>query len=167
MTPIQISSSRSVIGFLVILGVTFSAAAVGGWASADAPGFYGVLNKPFWAPPAAVFGPVWTFLYLLMTVAAWLVWKEESRARETRRALSFYLLQLALNALWTWVFFAWRQGGWALAEIIVLWILVLITLAAFRRIRPAAGFLLVPYLAWVGFAIVLTGVLWRWNPGRL
>ena len=130
MTEIQNSKVRVILGFIVIWGITFAAAAVGGWASANAPGFYALLNKPSWAPPAAVFGPVWTVLYLLMAVAAWLVWKE-SRAREVRRALSFYLLQLALNALWTWVFFAWRQGGWALAEIVVLWILILITLAAF------------------------------------
>ena len=166
MTKIRNSKSRSIIGFIVILGVTFSAAAMGGWASANAPGFYAILNKPSWAPPAAVFGPVWTVLYLLMAVAAWLVWKG-GRKQEVRRALLFYLAQLALNTLWTWVFFAWRQGGWALAEIVVLWIMILITLAAFYRVRPLAGFLLVPYLAWVGLAAVLNAVLWRLNPGLL
>ena len=105
------------------MGVTFSAAAIGGWASANAPGFYALLNKPAWAPPAAVFGPVWTVLYLLMAVAAWLVWQGRP-GTGIRRALSFYLVQLALNALWTWVFFAWRQGGWALVEIVVLWIMI-------------------------------------------
>jgi benzodiazapine receptor len=162
MTKIQISKSRSIIGFFVILGITFSAAAVGGWASANAPGFYGILNKPPWAPPAAVFGPVWTLLYLLMAVAAWLVWKEH-RTRGSRRALGFYLLQLALNALWTWVFFAWRLGGWALVEIIVLWVLILLTMIAFYRVRPSAGLLLIPYLAWVTFAAALTASLWRLN----
>jgi tryptophan-rich sensory protein len=163
---IQISKSRSILGFLVVLGVTFSAAAVGGWASANAPGFYALLNKPSWAPPAAVFGPVWTVLYLLMAVAAWLVWKG-GRKQEVRRALLFYLAQLALNALWTWVFFAWRQGGWALVEIVVLGIMILITLATFHRVRPLAGYLLVPYLVWVGFAAVLNAVLWRLNPELL
>ena len=166
MTKFQNSNSRSILGFFVILGVTFIAAAVGGWASANAPGFYALLNKPVWAPPAAVFGPVWTVLYLLMAIAAWLVWKE-GRKQEVRRALSFYLVQLVLNTFWTWFFFAWRQGGWALAEIVVLWIMILITLAAFYRVRPLAGFLLVPYLAWVGFAAVLNAVLWRLNPGLL
>lgn len=166
MTEIRNSKIKNFIGFILILGITMAAAAVGGWASANAPGFYSTLNKPSWAPPAAVFGPVWTVLYLLMAVAAWLVWKE-GRKREVRRALSFYLLQLALNALWTWVFFAWRLGGWALAEISVLWVLILLTSIGFYRVRPIAGLLLVPYLAWVTFATVLNAVLWRMNPPLL
>jgi benzodiazapine receptor len=166
MTQFQISNSRSIIGFLVILGVTFSAAAVGGWASANAPGFYAILNKPVWAPPAAVFGPVWTVLYLLMAVAAWLVWKGGGK-QEVRRPLLFYLAQLALNTLWTWVFFAWRQGGWALAEIGLLWVLILLTMIGFYRVRPIAGLLLVPYIIWVGLAAVLNWVLWRLNPELL
>ena len=166
MNKIQNSKSKSLLGLLVIGGITFSTAAVGGWASANAPGFYTILNKPSWAPPATVFGPVWTVLYLLMAVAAWLVWKE-GRKPDNRRALSFYLLQLALNALWTWVFFAWRLGGWALAEIIVLWVLILLTTIGFYRVRPIAGLLLVPYLAWVTFATVLNAVLWRMNPQLL
>ena len=97
-----------------------------------------------------------------MGVAAWLVWKEGPR-REIRRALSWYGVQLVLNALWTWVFFAWHLGGWALAEIIVLWVMILLTMIAFYRVRPSAAFLLVPYLAWVSFAAALTAVLWRMN----
>jgi translocator protein len=166
MTQFQIFNSRSIIGVLVILGVTFSAAAVGGWASANTPSFYALLNKPSWAPPAEVFGPVWTVLYLLMAVAAWLVWKG-GRKQEVRRALLFYLAQLALNALWTWLFFAWRQGGWALAEIIILWMMIFLTTISFYRIRPLAAFLLLPYLAWVGFAAGLNAGLWRMNPGLL
>jgi translocator protein len=166
MTEIQNSKSRNTIGFIVLLGITFVAAAMGGWASANAPGFYALLNKPSWAPPAAVFGPAWALLYLLMAVAAWLVWKE-GRKPDIRRALSLYLLQLALNALWTWVFFAWRLGGWALAEIIVLWVFIVLTVIGFYRVRPIAGLLLVPYLAWVTFATVLNAVLWRMNPQLL
>jgi tryptophan-rich sensory protein len=162
----QNSKIRNTIGFIVIMGITFGAAAMGGWASANAPGFYALLNKPSWAPPAAVFGPVWTVLYLLMAVAAWLVWKER-RDRENQRALAFYLLQLALNALWTWVFFTWRPGGWALAEIGVLWVLILLTMIGFYRVRPIAGLLLVPYILWVGLAAVLNAVLWRLNPELL
>ena len=166
MTNIQNSKVRNTIGFIVVLGITFAAAAAGGWASANAPGFYGVLNQPSWSPPAAVFGPVWTVLYLLMAVAAWLVWKEGWK-QEVRRALSFYLAQLMLNALWTWVFFVWRLGGWALAEISVLWVLILLTTIGFYRVRPLAGLLLVPYLAWVTFAAALNTVLWRMNPQLL
>ena len=139
-----------------------AAAVIGGWASANAPGFYAELKQPSWAPPPSVFGPVWAVLYLLMAVAAWLVWREH-REKNTRQALSVYLIQLALNALWTWVFFAWRQGGWALVEIVVLWLLILLTLIAFYRVRPIAGYLLLPYLAWVSFAAVLTAALWHLN----
>jgi len=139
-----------------------AAAVIGGWASANAPGFYAELKQPSWAPPPSVFGPVWAVLYLLMAVAAWLVWRED-REKNTRQALSVYLIQLALNALWTWVFFAWRQGGWALVEIVVLWLLILLTLIAFYRVRPIAGYLLLPYLAWVSFAAVLTAALGHLN----
>ena len=166
MTEIQNSKFRNITGFIVILGITYAAAAVGGWASANAPGFYALLQKPSWAPPAAVFGPVWTVLYLLMAIAAWLVWRE-GRGRDTRPALSVYLVQLAMNALWTWIFFTWRQGGWALAEIITLWVMIFLTIIAFYRIRPLAGFLLLPYLTWVSFAAGLNAMLWRMNPGLL
>jgi translocator protein len=166
MTKTQISKVRSLIGFFVSLGITFTAAALGGWASAKAPGFYALLQKPSWAPPAAVFGPVWTLLYLFMAIAAWLVWRE-GRGQDTRPALSVYLVQLAMNALWTWIFFTWRQGGWALAEIITLWMMICLTIIAFYRIRPLAGFLLLPYLTWVSFAAGLNARLWRMNPGLL
>ena len=122
MTEIQNSKLRTITGFIVIIGITYAAAAVGGWASANAPGFYALLNKPAWAPPAAVFGPVWTVLYLLMAVAAWLVC--EGGGGIPVRPFLFYLAQLAMNALWTWVFFAWRQGGWALAEIVILGVMI-------------------------------------------
>jgi benzodiazapine receptor len=153
---------RKIFGFFVLLGITFAAAAIGGWASANAPGFYASLSKPFWAPPPSVFGPVWTVLYLLMAVAAWLVWRE-GQGPEIRKALILYLIQLLLNALWTWIFFAWRLGGWALAEIIVLWVTIILTITAFYRVRPLAGFLLFPYLAWVSFAAALTAALWHLN----
>jgi translocator protein len=160
------SSVRDIVGFVILLGITFSAAAIGGWASANAPGFYAALSKPAWAPPAAVFGPVWTVLYLLMAVAAWLVWRERQK-KDTRAALTYYLIQLALNTLWTWIFFPWRQGGLALAEIILLWVMILLTIRAFYAVRPRAGFLLFPYLAWVSFAALLTAALWLRNPGLL
>jgi tryptophan-rich sensory protein len=151
------------IGWLL---VTAAAAALGGLASARAGEFYATLERPSWAPPAAVFGPVWTTLYVLMAVAAWLVWRERGFAG-ARVALALYLAQLALNALWTWLFFAWRQGALALAEIVVLWLALAATVVAFRRVRPLAGALLLPYLAWVSFATALTAAVWRANPDRL
>lgn len=114
------------------------------------------------APPEA-FGPVWTILYVLMGLAAWLVWREGG-FRAAKPALTLFLVQLALNALWTWIFFAWQRGGLAFAEILLLWALIVATLISFWRIRPLAGALLVPYLLWVTFAAALTWSVWRLNP---
>ena len=148
------------------LAVTYAAGAIGAIASANAGGFYLQLSRPPWAPPAWVFGPVWNVLYFLIGLAAWLVWRARG-FRGARAALTLFLVQLALNALWTWLFFAWRDGALAFAEIVVLWVFILATAIAFWRVRPAAGALLVPYLAWVGYAAALTWSLWQRNPGVL
>ncbi|HRQ47612.1 MAG TPA: tryptophan-rich sensory protein, partial [Rhodocyclaceae bacterium] len=108
----------------------------------------------------------WTVLYLLMGVAAWLVWRERS-ARKVGIALTLFLVQLGANALWTWLFFAWRLGALAFGEILVLWVLILCTIAVFWRVRPLAGALLIPYLAWVSFATALTFAVWQGNPALL
>lgn len=160
------TSSRQLLGLAGWLFLSFAAAAVGGIASASAGDFYTSLNRPTWAPPPWLFGPVWTVLYLLIGIAAWLVWRARGFAG-ARTALALFLLQLALNSLWTWLFFAWRQGALAFAEILVLWFLILATAIAFWRIRALAGALLLPYLLWVGFAAALTWAVWRANPSIL
>jgi benzodiazapine receptor len=162
----QRSTPAQAIGLLAWLAVVFAAAGVGAVASVDAGSFYGQLAKPAWAPPASVFGPVWSALYLLMGIAAWLVWRERG-AKGLAVALGLFLVQLAANALWSWLFFAWRNGAAAFAGVLVLLVLVVATLVAFWRIRRAAGLLLVPYLAWVSFASVLTWTVWRGNPELL
>jgi tryptophan-rich sensory protein len=101
-----------------------------------------------------------------MAAAAWLVWRKGGW-REARVALSLYVVQLAANALWTWLFFAWHQGTGALLEILLLCALVFATLVAFWRVRRVAGALLVPYAGWVTFAAVLTYTVWRANPAQL
>ena len=148
------------------LAVTFAAAALGAIASADAGEFYARLARPAWAPPGWLFAPVWTVLYALMAVAAWLVWRVGGW-RLQGGALVLFLAQLAVNALWTWLFFAWRLGGAAFAEILLLWILVAATVVAFWRVRALAGALLVPYLAWVSYACALSFAVWRLNPDVL
>lgn len=156
-------ASKQALGLLVWLLVSFAAAALGGIASADAASFYRQLSRPAWAPPASLFGPVWSVLYLLQGVAAWLVWRVGG-FRGAPVALSLFLVQLAANALWTWLFFAWREGALAFGEILVLWALVGATLVAFWRIRVLAGVLLLPYLLWVSFAAALTYSIWQRNP---
>ena len=153
-------------GLVAWLVISFAAAAIGGVASANAGDFYQQLTRPAWAPPAWLFAPVWTVLYLLMGIAAWLVWREGG-FRQAPTALSLFLIQLALNALWTWLFFVWHLGALAFAEILVLWTLILCTLVAFWRVRPIAGALLIPYLAWVTLASALTYAVWQRNPALL
>jgi tryptophan-rich sensory protein len=102
-------------------------------------------------------------LYLLIGIAAWLVWRERGFAG-ARTALALFVVQLGANALWTWLFFAWRQGSLAFAEIVLLWILIAATVISFWRIRMLAGALLLPYLIWVSFAAALTWSVWQRNP---
>ena len=154
-------------GALALLaGGTGVAAFLGAIASARAGDFYQLLAKPAWAPPAQVFGPVWSVLYVLMAVAAWLAVRAHGWPR-ARPAIALYALQLALNALWTWIFFRWRVGWVALVEILALWILLVFTARAFWRARRLAGALLLPYLAGVAFAAWLTYAIWQRNPGML
>lgn len=160
------SAQNRVLGMAGWLLVTYAAAAIGGLASARSGTFYQQLSRPDWDPPPSVFGPVWTILYLLMAIAAWLVWRDRGFAR-AGGALGLYLVQLAANALWTWLFFAWQMGSMAFLEILVLWVLIVATIVAFWRIRRSAGLLMLPYLAWVTFAAMLTYSIWQRNPDVL
>lgn len=158
--------SKQLFGLLGWLAVSFAAAALGGFASANAGDFYQQLTRPGWAPPSWLFAPAWTLLYLLMGISAWLVWREHG-FRKARTTLSLFLIQLAVNALWTWLFFVWHLGALAFAEILILWALILCTVVAFWRIRPIAGALLLPYLSWVTYASALTYAVWQRNPALL
>jgi translocator protein len=158
---------RRIPDFLALFGwlaLVFAAAALGAIASVNAASFYAQLNKPAWAPPASLFGPVWTVLYLMMGVSAWLVGRSPG---PRKAALALFGLQLAANALWSWLFFAWHRGALAAVDVLVLLALIVCTVAAFRRCSRAAAALLLPYLAWVAFASLLTWAVWQRNPGLL
>jgi tryptophan-rich sensory protein len=159
-------ASKQILGLAGWLVVTFVAAAIGGAASVNAGSFYTQLVLPEWAPPSWVFGPVWTVLYVAMGVAAWLIWRADG-FRAARRALTLFLAQLALNTLWSWLFFGWHRGALAFADILLLWVLIIATLIAFWRVRALAGWLLVPYLLWVSFASALNYAVWQLNPRYL
>jgi tryptophan-rich sensory protein len=148
------------LGLFGWLALSFSAAAIGGRFMPG--GWYASLNKPSWNPPGWVFGPVWTALYTMMAVAAWLVWRRGGWSAQ-RRALTLFLVQLALNAAWSPLFFGLRRPGIAFAEIVLLWVAIAATLAAFRPVNRAAAWLLAPYLTWVSFAAALNFTLWRLN----
>lgn len=145
------------VGWLV---ASFAAAWIG---SRYMPGvWYEALAKPAWTPPSSVFAPVWTVLYVLMAVAAWLVWRREGFAG-ARLALSLYFAQLALNALWSYLFFGVHRADLAFLEIVMLWAVILCVVVLFWRTVPVAGVLMLPHLAWVGFASCLNFALWQMN----
>lgn len=144
---------------VLVLFAAFVPAVIG--AAFPAPDYYADLRKPAWAPPPWLFGPVWTVLYALIGVAAWLVWRRDGPG--TRPAIGLWGGQLVLNAAWTPIFFGLRAPGVALVEIGVLWIAIVVTTVAFFARRTAAGALLLPYLAWVTFATALNFEIWRLN----
>ena len=158
-----ITSGVGLIGWLL---AALATGAVGALSTRYAREFYAGLVKPRWAPPGWLFGPVWTLLYLLMGVAAWLVWRAAGWAGATA-ALSLFVTQLVFNASWSWVFFAWRRGAMAFATIVLLLGLIAATILAFARVQVLAAALLVPYLGWVAFATALTYAIWRANVKQL
>ena len=125
--------------------------------------WYPTLVKPSFNPPAWVFGPVWTALYFMMGVAAFIVWRQGIGADGVRVALVVFVVQLALNGLWSILFFGMQSPGWALVEIVVLWLAIGVTIRLFWVVVPTAGALLLPYMAWVSFATVLNASLWWLN----
>ena len=141
----------------------FAAAAVGSAFTVPAIGvWYARLAKPAWTPPNWLFGPVWTALYLSMAVAAWLVWRRAGLSG-ARLPLSIFGLQLALNALWSILFFGLQRPALAFAEIVLLWASILATILSFYRVVPAAGLMLIPYLLWVSYAAALNFSIWKLN----
>jgi benzodiazapine receptor len=151
---------RQIIGLIVSIGICF---AVAGLSSRYMPAeWYRLLQKPSWTPPNYLFGPVWTFLYASMGVAAWLVWKQAGFSG-AGLALGLFFGQLVLNGLWTWIFFGLQKPGLAFADIAILWAMILATMIAFWQKQPVAGMLFIPYLAWVSYASALNYAIWRLN----
>ena len=152
------------IRFIVAVAVPLAVGGMSGFATArGVETWYPTLAKPSFNPPAWVFGPTWTALYILMGVALFLVWRQGLDTPGGRLALTFFAVQLVLNGLWSILFFGMQSPAWAFAEILLLWLAIVATLWAFWRVMPAAGWLLVPYLAWVSFAAVLNGSIWILN----
>jgi len=158
-----LSRKRSAVALVGFLLLSLSAGAIGGIATAGSiGGWYQTIAKPDWNPPGWVFGPVWTTLYLMMGVAVWTIWRQAEPGKKAL-PLALFSVQLALNALWSFVFFAWHEIGWALAEILVLWMAIAATIASFSRVSKLAAGLLIPYLLWVSFAAFLTYTIWTLN----
>lgn len=151
------------LGLACAVAVCFVAAGIGSLYTRPAiPVWYASLQKPAWNPPNWLFGPVWTLLYLSMAVAVWLVWRERGFAG-AGLAITLFVLQLILNALWSIIFFGWRQPAYALVEIFFLWAAIFATMLCFWRISQPAAWLMWPYLLWVTFAGFLNLAIARLN----
>jgi tryptophan-rich sensory protein len=160
--------SRSFLALGGFLAASFGAAAFGSYVTNQSvDSWYPTLEKPAWRPPNAAFGPVWTVLYTLMALAAWLVWRADDSAASThtarKRALAAWGIQLALNAAWSAVFFGARSPGGGLAVITALVPAIAATAVLAGRVSTTAGLLLVPYLAWTTFAAALNARIWQLN----
>jgi tryptophan-rich sensory protein len=157
---VTVSRTRDVLGLTAFVVLCFGVSVLGGRAMTSAlPEWYSALRKPPWTPPGWVFGPVWTLLYPLVAVAGWLAWREG----RGRFGPLVYLLQLALNAAWPWLFFAARRPDLSLACVVAMWLAILATTIAFWRVSRGAAMLMLPYLAWVGFAAALNHAIWKLN----
>jgi benzodiazapine receptor len=125
--------------------------------------WYPTLEKPIFNPPNWIFAPVWTLLYIMMGVAAGLVWTSNADEKVIQKALGFFAIQFGLNALWSYLFFGLHNPLLALAEIVLLWLMIWETYNQFKKIDKIAGFLFIPYLAWVSFATILNASIWWLN----
>jgi benzodiazapine receptor len=159
----QTTPRPQLLGLVAWLALVFAVAAAGAIASSDAGTFYARLVKPTWAPPSGAFGPVWTVLYTLMGIAAWLVWRRRD-VQPVGLPLTLFVVQLAVNGLWSWLFFAWRLGALAFGDVVLLLVLIVATTIAFYRVSRGAALLMLPYLAWVCLASALTWSVWQNNP---
>lgn len=128
------------------------------------PTWYASLTKPTFTPPNWLFAPAWITLYLLMAIAAFLVWRKGLDASGVKKALVIFLIQLILNALWSVVFFGFQAPMWGTVVIVLLWVAILLTILKFFKISSAAGALMLPYILWVTFASILNVSLWLLNP---
>lgn len=159
MLMIRIKSwSRLIISLVVsqaagLLGSIFTLSAIPTW--------YALLEKPWFNPPNVVFGPVWTTLYTLMGFSLYLVWNAKTTVKQ--KALQLFFVQLALNTLWSYLFFGLKSPLLGFLGIVVLWVAIVMTVRVFRRISKTASYLLYPYLAWVTFAMLLNFFIWQLN----
>jgi benzodiazapine receptor len=143
--------------------ICYSAAGIGGYATANSiEGWYSTINKPSFNPPNWIFGPVWSLLYTFMAITLWKIWSLPSSELQ-RTALFWFALQLALNTLWSFLFFYFESPLFALIEILILWVAILFTIIKFYQLVPWTGILLVPYILWVSFATFLNASIWWLN----
>ncbi len=156
----QISNTPKLIISIIL---TVGLGSLGGlFTIAEIPTWYAGLNKPSFNPPNWIFGPMWTTLYLLMGISFYMIWKIPPSPARTQ-AIRIFVIQFVLNFCWSIIFFSMHQIGWALVEIIAMWVCILLTILQFRKLSTTAAVLLIPYLLWVSFASLLNGSIWQLN----
>ncbi len=154
--PLKLVISVAVCLMAGAVGSIFNIAAIPTW--------YATINKPFFNPPNWVFAPVWTALFVLMGVALYLVWREGYGKKAVKPGVNMFAVQLALNVLWSAIFFGLKNPAFAFAEIAALWLAIALTMCNFKKVSKTAFWLLVPYICWVTFASVLNLSIWLLNP---
>jgi len=154
----------SIIKLLIAVAIPLVVGGISGYFTVSGvESWYLTLQKPSWNPPNWIFGPVWTTLYVMMGIALFLVWKEDTSSELKAIAVILFAVQLLLNFFWSFIFFKLEQPGWAFAEILVLWLMLLACIFAFGQVNKTAAWLLVPYISWVSFATILNGTIWKLN----
>ncbi|CAN5799044.1 TspO/MBR family protein [soil metagenome] len=155
---------KPVLKLIISIAVPLAVGAVAGFFTTSAvEGWFTSIIKPSFNPPNWLFAPVWTILYMLMGVAFYLVWKQAGNPVLKRNAIILYSIQLALNFLWSFIFFYAHQPGWALVDIVLLWLFIVLTIIQFGRLSTTAAWLLAPYICWVSFAAILNLAIWELN----
>jgi len=155
---------KPVLKLIISIAIPLAVGAIAGFfTTSSVDGWFTTINKPSFNPPNWLFAPVWTALYIMMGIAFFLVWKSNADEKIKQSAMVLFFFQLALNFLWSFIFFYAHQPGWALVDIIALWVLIFFTITWFGKISPAPAWLLVPYISWVSFATILNFAIWKLN----
>jgi translocator protein len=155
---------NNTIKLIIAIAIPLAIGAIGSYFTiAEINGWYTTIQKPSFNPPNGVFGPVWTILYILLGIALFLVWKSTAAASIKQYAIALFIIQLLANFFWSILFFNQHQIGWALVDIVFLWLSILFTIFAFAKINTLSAWLLVPYISWVSFAMILNYSIWVLN----
>lgn len=155
---------HTILKLIISIAVCLAVGGVSGYlTAAEIPAWYSTLNKPSFNPPNWIFAPVWTTLYVLMGIALWMVWKSNVADVIKNKAIFFFSVQLIFNFFWSVIFFHYHQPALAFAEILLMWLFILLTIISFHAISRPALYLMIPYLCWVSFAAVLNFAIWRLN----
>jgi len=149
---------------IISIAIPVSVGTIAGlFTNTEVNNWYRSIDKPDWQPPGWVFGPVWTILYIMIGIAFYLIWKSKVPVAKKRIAVTLWIIQLVFNFFWSFIFFRQHQIDWALADIVILWFFILLTIFAFARISKPAAWLMVPYISWVSFATILTYTIYQLN----